>query len=83
MPQLTLSRRTLLAPTPGATGKPADKAPAFGQPGDVLKVKGMTRRHGARWFKATLSRGGRRIGGGYVVEAALCGQAGAHKVLGD
>ncbi len=81
MPQLTLSRRTLLAPTPGATGKPADKAPAIGQPGDVLKVKGMTRNRGARWFKASLVRGDKRVGTGYVIEAALAGQPGAATIL--
>lgn len=82
MPQLTLSRRTVLAPTPGLTGQqgPARKA-VFGQPGDVLKVKSATLTGKVTWFKSTLMRGGKRIGSGYVISAALSGQPGAEKIF--
>ncbi|NIC05269.1 hypothetical protein [Billgrantia bachuensis] len=82
MPQLTLSRRTVVAPTPGLTGT-ADKSrkAVFGLPGDSLKVKAPTLNNGVRWYKATLLRAGRRVGSGYVIEAALMGQPGVEKVL--
>ena len=82
MPQITLSRRTVVAPTPGLTGG-ADKSrmAVFGQPGDTLKVKTPTLNNGVRWYKATLLRAGKRLGSGYVIEAALMGQPGVEKIL--
>lgn len=84
MPQLTLSRRTVVSPTPGLTGQTGQRPrkAVFGQPGDVLKVKSLTLTGGVRWYKCTLMRGGQRVGSGYVIDAALVGQPGAEKILG-
>ncbi|MDR5867303.1 hypothetical protein [Halomonas koreensis] len=84
MPQLSLSRRTVLAPTPGlAVQSGKRKKAVFGQPGDVVKIKGESLHNGVRWFKATLYRGDRRVGSGYLISTALVGQAGASSVLGS
>lgn len=81
MAQIELSRRTVLAPTPGATGKPSNKKAVFGQPGDALEVEAIVAGRGGRWYKAALIRDGQQIGNGYVIEAALAGQPGAQKIL--
>mgnify|MGYP001171173099 CR=1 FL=1 len=82
MPQLTLSRRTILAPTPGLTGKEGDKRKAiFGQPGDVLTGLSAVPGRGGLWFEATLERDGKPAGSGYVIAAALAGQPDAAEIL--
>lgn len=82
MPQITLSRRTVVSPTPGLTGTAGkQKKAVFGQPGDTLKVKAPQLNNGVRWYKATLFRTGKRLGSGYVIEAAMLGQPGIEKVL--
>lgn len=79
--EITLTRRTVVAPAPGITGVVPDRKAAFGLPGDRLRVHDMEVRSGVPWFRATLLRADAGDYDGYVIHAALMGQAGAGDVL--
>ena len=76
---VTLTRKTLVAPTPGATGKPPpDGARAvFGIPGDRLEIMDGVK-NGPNVWCSVIMRGkdGAEKARGFVIDMALIGQPG-------